>query len=387
MSTVIAKNVQVGTSGTPAQNFTVYQPASPDGTVRVGNGNSGSVTDLLTLNSSGNLGLGVTPSTWSGWKAIGTTGASSLAGFFGGGINYTVVGNNWFAGSGGDTYISTAPASYYMQSAGSHIWRTAGSGTAGNAITFTQAMTLDADRRLALNTTSFVGNEQAIIQFNSSGTVTQALNTRDGNASANNNAHIVLRRSDDTYLGSLGRNGTDTAMFVEGNSYLTLRTGGTERARINSSGNLLVGRTNDNGGRLQVTATSNALAFQSNEIYRVFNANAAFGSTSTTRTCAIPFTSQGNNWSGHLVEIIFTGANDASSAVIGGKATYAVSSLTGLGVTEIQDIGAAVSFAASVSGTTLTITATTTTAVNWVGWTIRVTSTNGFSVPTSISLA
>ncbi len=58
MSTVVTKNVQVGTSGTPANNFTLYQPASPDGTVRLANGNSGSTTDLVTVNSSGNVGIG-----------------------------------------------------------------------------------------------------------------------------------------------------------------------------------------------------------------------------------------------------------------------------------------------------------------------------------------
>jgi hypothetical protein len=58
MSTVIAKNVQVGTSGTATNNFTLYQPASPDGTVRLANGNSGTTTDLVTVTSAGNVGIG-----------------------------------------------------------------------------------------------------------------------------------------------------------------------------------------------------------------------------------------------------------------------------------------------------------------------------------------
>jgi hypothetical protein len=60
MSTVIAKNVQVGTSGTATNNFTLYQPASPDGTVRLANGNSGTTTDLVTVTSAGNVGIGTT---------------------------------------------------------------------------------------------------------------------------------------------------------------------------------------------------------------------------------------------------------------------------------------------------------------------------------------
>jgi hypothetical protein len=54
MSTVIAKNIQIGTSGTATNNFTWYQPASPDGTVRLGVGNSGATTgDVIAVNSSG----------------------------------------------------------------------------------------------------------------------------------------------------------------------------------------------------------------------------------------------------------------------------------------------------------------------------------------------
>ena len=55
MSTAIAKNLQVGTSVTATDNFTIFQPATPDGTLRIGNGNTGITTSLLSLNSSGNL--------------------------------------------------------------------------------------------------------------------------------------------------------------------------------------------------------------------------------------------------------------------------------------------------------------------------------------------
>ncbi len=60
MSTINSKNVQIGTSGTASQNFTWYQPATPDGTVRLGVGNSGATTgDVVTVNSSGVTVTGV----------------------------------------------------------------------------------------------------------------------------------------------------------------------------------------------------------------------------------------------------------------------------------------------------------------------------------------
>jgi len=45
----------------------------------------------------------------------------------------------------------------YQQAAGSHIWYNAAAGTAGNAISFTQAMTLDSSGNLLVGTTSGTG--------------------------------------------------------------------------------------------------------------------------------------------------------------------------------------------------------------------------------------
>lgn len=56
MSTIKSNNHQVGQSATATNNFTWYQPASPDGTVRLGKGNSGATTsDVITVDGSGNL--------------------------------------------------------------------------------------------------------------------------------------------------------------------------------------------------------------------------------------------------------------------------------------------------------------------------------------------
>ena len=54
MSLLKANGVQIGQSLTPTNNFVWYQPSVPDGTIRLGNGNAGSTTDVLTINSSGN---------------------------------------------------------------------------------------------------------------------------------------------------------------------------------------------------------------------------------------------------------------------------------------------------------------------------------------------
>lgn len=54
MSLLKVNGIQVGQSATAGNNFVWYQPALPDGTIRLANGNHGASTDILTINSSGN---------------------------------------------------------------------------------------------------------------------------------------------------------------------------------------------------------------------------------------------------------------------------------------------------------------------------------------------
>jgi hypothetical protein len=54
MSTVRTNSVQVGQSVTATNNFTLYQPATPDGTVRLGVGNAGATSaDVASFTSAG----------------------------------------------------------------------------------------------------------------------------------------------------------------------------------------------------------------------------------------------------------------------------------------------------------------------------------------------
>jgi hypothetical protein len=125
----------------------------------------GSLTEFMRA-SSGNLGLGVTPSAWdSGIAALEQKNGSVLASA-GPTMNYSA---NAYFGSGSWRYTTTAAASYFVQASGAHAWFTAPSGTAGNAISFSQALTLDANRNLALNTTS-VGTSAAGVLSVGSGT-------------------------------------------------------------------------------------------------------------------------------------------------------------------------------------------------------------------------
>ena len=108
--------------------------------------------EAMRLDSAGNMGLGVTPSAWgSSYKTIQTPGGS-IGAFSTAAI--TTFQNAYDSGVGSYVYSTTAAASRYTQSAGLHQWFNAASGTAGNTISFTQAMTLDASGNLLVGTTS-----------------------------------------------------------------------------------------------------------------------------------------------------------------------------------------------------------------------------------------
>jgi hypothetical protein len=109
--------------------------------------------ERMRLDSSGNLGLGVTPSAWaSSFKSLQVGATVSLSAFTGNTGLY--LGNNFYY-DGANKFIGTGYASEYVQTGGQHQWQTStASGTANGAVTFTQAMTLDASGNLLVNVTN-----------------------------------------------------------------------------------------------------------------------------------------------------------------------------------------------------------------------------------------
>jgi len=105
--------------------------------------------DVVTFTNTGNLGLGVAPSAWSGGKAFE---AGLVGNYFVGSTvsSYTSIGTAAYYNGTNWIYARSTAASKYELLNNTHAWFTAPSGTAGNAITFTQAMTLNANGALAL---------------------------------------------------------------------------------------------------------------------------------------------------------------------------------------------------------------------------------------------
>ena len=291
------------TNGLPYYGY-ILGPSSASYGLQFGVGTSN--TAALTIDPSGNLGLGVTPSAFSGFGKtmefnnagcyVGNSGATSMQ----------VGANNYFDGTN-YIYSTTNVATRYAQSAGSHLWFTALSGTAdgtaatsltsvqnGNSytikvagttdftligaannnvgtvftksggtgagtgtvsqnISFTQAMTLLANGNLGVGETNPGFKLQVIgtSQMSLSGAGTQqALQLNNNDTTAGTQAVKLAFSSTSVTKASINA-------AVYGNDYMTFNVGSdTERARITSGGEFLVGpQTTVNSEKFNVTGS------------------------------------------------------------------------------------------------------------------------------------
>jgi hypothetical protein len=188
---------------------------SATGTIKIGNNSA----EQMRLDSSGNLGLGVTPSAWgSGWSALQVGSRTVVHSAPDGRASF---GGNYYVDGTDARYIASAAATQLMQVSGDFRFFTAPSGTAGNAISFSQVMTLDASGNLLVGATS------ALLAASGRGNITLSTIVSFG-ISGVNSGYIY---SDANLL----------EINAVGSRSINFTTNNTERARIPAAGGMVVG--------------------------------------------------------------------------------------------------------------------------------------------------
>lgn len=254
-------------------------------------------SEKMRLDASGNLGLGVTPSAWNTVTAF-QVGSTSLGGY----SNTGYLNANAFYQTGWK-YINTSYAARYeinSSDAGIHAWYTAPSGTAGSAISFTQAMTLNASGNLGV-----------------------------GIATPTERLHIYSSASSTEIR---IENSTTSAYIRSQTDNLNFYFNGADRMRIFSNGNIGVGTTTDSGYKLDVNGTGrfSGLVRVDGQYVQIVNAsNPSLYLSNTTVQWQLK-----NNSSNNLV--FNDGAADRITFAYGGAATFSSSvtvnsSFNGLG--------------------------------------------------------
>ena len=251
-----------GSAATPAirgtdANTGIFFPAAD--TIGFSEGGA----EAARFDSSGNFGLGVTPSAWS-WRALQV---GSFGGFFAtnSAAYASYLGNNAYYDGSNWRYIASSGSVHYELAGGdrAHKWYNAASGTAGNAITFTQAMTLDASGQLGVGTTSPTAKVHSAISSTTLPSIIASnandydqfqirQPTRGGNfgwscSGATSQNYVV---TDQQRSQVLEVHGTTNHVWYISNA---------EKMTLDTSGNLLVGTTSATG-TLTVKGTSTARA-------------------------------------------------------------------------------------------------------------------------------
>ncbi len=244
--TVNSGNVGIGTDS-PARTLEVYSTAPA---IKLNNGTNAftigtgafvdgsnslvffdeGVGERMRIDASGNVGIGVTPSAWASGQGSIQFKDGGLSAWSNGALNGYIYSNAYYDGTN-NRYINNGSAGSYAinNSTGAHVWFTAPSGTAGNAVSFSESMRIDSSGNLLVGKTassiSTVGgqiNANGQIRAIASGLDPVFVNrlTSDGD--------IIKIAKDGTTVGSIGSHDSQRLTMGNADVGLIYQTDGTD---------------------------------------------------------------------------------------------------------------------------------------------------------------
>ena len=178
---------------------------------------SNAPTEKMRIDSSGRVGIGITPNAWRTTDSVLQIGnRASVTGL----ANDTHFSNNAYFDAGTVWRAQdTAQAANYYQSAGIHVWRYAGTTTAGAAISWSEAMRIDSSGNVGIGT----GDPAARLD------VSTATGNTTFNVTNNDGFFQIQKNADDVYFNLIDtgnmvwRNGAGSAtrMTLDANGSVT----------------------------------------------------------------------------------------------------------------------------------------------------------------------
>ena len=203
-----------GTAGitTPAETVqgaltttgnTILGDSSAD-TLNVGNGG-------LVKDASGTVSIGVVPPAYNTVKALQVADATSIYGYSN---NESGFQCNAYYNSGWK-YTGTSSASQMFLNGNIISWSRAASGTAGNAITWSESMRIDASGNLLVGTTSALGGKISVV-FD--GSATNGVRCKTTYAT-NGSQFVDFLNSGGTQIGYISQNGSTTVSYSTSSDY------------------------------------------------------------------------------------------------------------------------------------------------------------------------
>jgi len=176
-----------GTTGTDQYDgFIDYNHSTRAMRLGTGGGNA-----RLTIDSDGNVGVGVTPN--ANWSGTGVALQLGNAAHIVSSGEYLYSGSNYYYNSGWK-YATSAAATKYAQGAGAHTFSVAASGTADGDInttgTWTDALTIDSAGAVSITTSAAATNQLKVTSTDGTATV-KTYSTADGSGLIINQNYAV----------------------------------------------------------------------------------------------------------------------------------------------------------------------------------------------------